>query len=143
MPTLQEDILYYSNFLINAFAGDDVTLDYSIESLKEIDRFFDLHSKDGEVIPGGRLSENLGAIFFALGSYIGQTIAKNAPGSTWRTDDNDPEGELNAQFILPNGTIMYPMQKVVKRFQNGAQDSIYAYGFAAVNEYANRDWSKK
>lgn len=48
-------------------------------------------------------------------------------GSIWLIDDSDPQGEINIAVKMDNGTIMFPVQRCIKRFQNGAEDSIYAY----------------
>jgi len=48
--------------------------DFSIDSLRDIDRFFDEHSRKGEVVPGGLLAERFGSRIFAIGSYVGETI---------------------------------------------------------------------
>ena len=37
--------------------------DFSIDSLKEIDRFFDEHVHDGEAVPGGCLRNSSGSGF--------------------------------------------------------------------------------
>src|SRR5205085_11225262 len=98
MPTLLQDIKTQSDWIAKAFAADGVQLNYTIQSFIEIDRFFNKHSKDGKAIKGVRLTKKLGAIVFSLGSYVGQTIIENVPGSVWQTDHNDPEGEINASI---------------------------------------------
>lgn len=45
--------------------------DYSLDSMKEIDRFFDEQNT-----PFGILSKNRGQILFSLGSYVEQTAIK-------------------------------------------------------------------
>ena len=40
----------------------------------EIDKFFNKHVKNGKPVKGGRLSNNLGAIIFSIGAYVGVTI---------------------------------------------------------------------
>ncbi|RYE55951.1 MAG: hypothetical protein EOP48_09095 [Sphingobacteriales bacterium] len=121
MATLLQDIKTQSDWITKAFATEKLELDYTIRSFIEIDKFFTKHSKDGKAIKGGRLTQNLGAIVFSLGSYVGQTIIKNVPGAVWQTDDNDPEGEITASVKLPDGAIIFPMQRIMKRFQNGFQ----------------------
>ena len=143
MATLAEDIVKMSDWIVESFRSDKMVLDYSVESLKRVDDFFDKHSANGKAKPGGRLSKNLGAIFFAIGGYIGETIIKNVPGTVWRTNDEDPEGEVNAEIVLPDGTVLWPMQRVIKRFKNGAEDGIYAYGVVAIEEMGLGDYWKK
>jgi len=142
MPSLKHDIKTQSEWLVKAYASDKIILDYSIRSFIEIDKFFNKHSKNGKAIRGGRLSQNLGAIIFSIGSYIGETIIKNIPGTIWRIDDNDPQGEITASVKLPDGTIIWPMQKVMKRFQNGSKDAIYVYGHHVAMNYLNEPFDQ-
>ena len=142
MATLLQDIEAQSDWITKAFAADKFKLDYTIRSFIEIDSFFNKHSKDGKAVKGGRLTENLGAIIFSLGAYVGQTIIKNAPDAVWKTDDNDPEGELSASVKLPDGTIIFPMQRIMKRFQNGTEDAVYVYGYQVTKEYTNEPFDQ-
>ena len=75
-------------------------------------------------------------VFFPASGTRGKAtqITRNA---VWQTDDNDPQGEINASVRLPDGTIMWPMQRVMKRFQNGSEDSIYVYGHSVTKELTN------
>ena len=43
-------------------------------------------------------------------------------------DDDDPEGEINVQLVLPGGGVIWPVQRVMKRFQNGSVDGLSVYG---------------
>jgi hypothetical protein len=137
MTTIREDIKTFSGMIVKGFSVDKLTLDYTLRSFKDIDKFYDLHSKNGERIEGGRFSKNLGQILFALGAYVGETIIRIVPGTTWETDENDPEGEVNAMLKLPNGTIAWPMQRTIKRFRNGEKDGIYVYGYHIIKDYVD------
>jgi hypothetical protein len=137
MGTLLEDIKVQSSFIIKAFSADDLKLDYTVHSFIEVDKFFNRNVDNGRPVKGGRLTKNLGPIIFSIGSYVGETIVKTIPGAVWQTDDNDPQGEINASVRLPDGTIMWPMQRVMKRFQNGSEDSIYVYGHSVTKELTN------
>jgi hypothetical protein len=128
MATLLTDIKAQSEWIVKAFASDNLKLDHSLESLKTIDNFMDLHAEGGKAKPGGRLSSNLGPILFSIGSYLGETLIYNIPGAIWITNDNDPQGEVNAEIRLPDGTTIWPIQRVIRRFQNGSEDAIYPYG---------------
>ena len=127
MASLVADAQRYADWIANALTTSGYSADFTLESLKEIDRFFDEHSRNGEAVPGGLLSEQLGPRIFALGAYVGEVISR-MHGGTWRADESDPEGEMNMEIILSSGTIIWPMQRVMKRFKNGAEDGIYAYG---------------
>ena len=77
------------------------------------------------------MSENLGSIVFGLGSYVGEALRKNL-GGEWIGDDNDPQAEINVSLKLGDGSIVWPIQRVMKRLRNGREDGIAAYG-AALN----------
>lgn len=120
-PTLDEDIHAACEWVAMALNSSGYKADYTIESMKEIDRFIDEQSGENGIISRGR-----GKILFSLGCYVGETVIR-LYGGKWHTDDNDPEGEINASVELDNNTVIFPMQRVIKRYQNGSEDGIYAY----------------
>ena len=142
MATLLQDIKTQSDWIIKAFAADKLKLDYSIQSFIEIDKFFNQHSKEGKAVKGGRLTQNLGPILFSIGSYVGQTIITNVPGAVWITDDKDPEGEITASVKLPDGTVMFPMQRIINRFRNGSEDAVYVYGHHITSNYTGQPFDQ-
>jgi hypothetical protein len=54
---------------------------------------------------------------FALGAYVGETVRRGL-GGAWDADDEDPNGEINIALHLPNSLIIWPVQRVIKRFQS-------------------------
>lgn len=136
MGTLKEDIKSQSDWIVKAFAADGFKLDYTIESIIEVDRFFVKNMKGGTPRKGGRLSgKGFGPILFSIGSYVGEAIIKNVKGAEWITDDTDPKGELNVSLKLPDNGEIWPIQKVIKRFQNGSEDAVYPYVHTVTKEY--------
>src|SRR3979411_3072081 len=103
--------------------------DFSLASLREIDRFIDDQAPHGRPKPGGLLAEGLGQRIFGLGSYVGEVIRRQGDG-VWHGDDADLDAEINISIKLKSGGIIWPVQRVMKRLKNGAEDGIYAYGFA-------------
>jgi hypothetical protein len=136
MPTLVEDIRTAADWIAKALSSSGYRADFSITSLKEVDRFFDEHSKNGQAVSGGLLSEQLGSRMFALGGYVGEVI-RRTHGGHWQANDKDPEGEINIALVLPTGGLIWPVQRVMKRFKNGAEDDIYAYGMAMASDPAH------
>ena len=96
MTSILEDIKKQSDWIVQAFKEDGLILDFTIRSFIQIDKFFELHSDNGEPKPGGRLSKNLGIIIFSIGCYIGETFIRNIPDAVWIADENDPESLVNA-----------------------------------------------
>lgn len=128
MSTLLGDIKPAAEMIRIAFNELNKDLDYSWESFKTIDTFFDEEIIKGKPKPGSVLEKNLGGAIFSIGAYIGETIIQRVPNSSWVTDDSDPEGEINIAIKFSNGSIMWPVQRVIKRIRNGNEDSIYGYG---------------
>ncbi len=51
-------------------------------------------------------------------------------GGDWMADDDDPAGEVNVILRLPDGTVIWPVQRVLKRLTNGPEDGLAFYGAA-------------
>lgn len=135
MGLLKEDIETEAEWIIECFESDGISLDYSVNSLLQLDIFFEKNSKDGKPLPDGRFSTDPGIILFAIGAYIGQTFLKNDPGAEWITDDSDPQGDLNAAVRFSTGEMVWPMQRAVGRLKNGLKDSIYPYGYELMKNH--------
>jgi hypothetical protein len=125
-PSLIEDAAKGAEWIAKALAGSGYRADFSLDSLREVDRFFDEHTRNGQAVQGGLLEQQLGARLFALGAYCGEVIRRKA-GGTWSSGDTGPEAEIDLALVLPNGTTLHPVQRVMKRFRNGAEDGLFAY----------------
>lgn len=115
--------------------------DFSLESLREIDRFFDDQAPGGEAKPGGLLAQDINIRVFALGAYIGEVLRRNA-GGQWIGDDTDPQAGFNVTLKLKGGVLIWPVQRAFKRLHNEgghgvwAEDSIYHYGLMTLGKLA-------
>jgi hypothetical protein len=127
MGTVIEDAKEASSWIATALSSSGYAADFSPASLREIDRFFDDQAQGGVAKPGGLLSQHLGARLFAVGAYIGEVIRRER-GGEWVAKEYDPEAELNIAVRLPDGSTFWPMQRALKRFKNGPEDGIAAYG---------------
>ncbi|MBB6426892.1 hypothetical protein [Sphingopyxis sp. JAI128] len=101
--------------------------DFTLCSLYEIDRLFDRDAPAGVARPGGLFSENVGFSLFALGGYVGLTLLREL-GGEWVGDDRDPEGEINISLKLSDGSIVWPVQRIMMRFRDGAEYGVGDYG---------------
>lgn len=130
-PTLLSDIKKSTDWIIEALNSSGYTVDMSIDSLKEVDRFFDEQMDDSVHSPirGGLLSKKMGQRLFAIGSFIGEVIIKEY-GGKWITDDNDKYGEINIAVKTSNGSIIWPVQRVMKRCKEGRENDIYNYAMS-------------
>jgi hypothetical protein len=127
MSSMLQDVATMSEWIANALRSSGYQADFSQESLKEIDRFIDDHTSAGTAHPDGLLADGLGKKLFALGAYVGETIRRQR-GGIWQADENDPRGEINVALHLSEGGVIWPVQRVIKRFKNGAEDGIAVYG---------------
>ena len=130
------DALASAEQISRALSQSGYSADFSLESLKQVDRFFLEQVTNGQPKPGGLLSQQLGARLFAIGAYVGEVIRRQN-GGEWQGDDNDPQAEINIAVRLKTGVVLWPVQRVMKRFKNGAEDGIWIYG-AAASEPATR-----
>ncbi|MFF1303723.1 hypothetical protein [Streptomyces sp. NPDC058307] len=127
MTALLQDIVSSSEWMANALRNSGYRADFSPDSLAEIDRFMDDHSSGGGARAGGLLADGPGQKLFALGAYVGETIRRER-GGVWQADEDDPRGEINVELHLAEGVVIWPVQRVMKRFKNGAEDGIAVYG---------------
>lgn len=126
------DIKSNSEYIIKAFDSLNLKLDYSLDSLKFVDQFFDEQTEDGLPKEGSVLTlggSSFGPKIFAIGCYLGETLVKNIPGAKWNLKGfTSPQTEVEAQIILPDTSIVWPILKTIKRMRNGDEDSLYGYG---------------
>lgn len=130
---LKEDIPIASEWLRAFFMEMNIDLDYSVESVKHLDKFLSENIEDGAARPNSKMTERFGYKIFAISSYIGEVIIKNSSNSYWITDDTDPAAELNITVKLDDG-VVWPAQKVMKRIQNGSEDGLYGYVYMLLNK---------
>jgi hypothetical protein len=135
-PKIVSDTIASAEWVSKALSQSGYQADFSLESLKQVDRFFDEQVANGQPKPGGLLSQQLGARIFAIGAYVGEVIRRQN-GGEWQGDDNDPRAEVNIAVRLKTGAVLWPVQRVMKRFKNGAEDGIWIYG-ATIAEPATR-----
>jgi hypothetical protein len=124
------DALALAEQISRAFLQSGYLADFSLESLKEVDEFFDDQVVNGKPKAGALLSQELGARLFAIGAYVGEVIRRHN-GGEWQGDDNDPQAEINIALHLKTGATLWPVQRVMRRFKNGAKDGIWIYGVVA------------
>jgi hypothetical protein len=127
MGSVIEDAGKASSWIATALSSSGYGADFTAASLWQVDFFFDEHTQTGGARPGGLLAQDLGGKLFALGAYVGEVIRRER-GGAWVADDADPEAEINIALRLPDGTICWPVQRAMKRFKNGSEDGIAAYG---------------
>jgi hypothetical protein len=125
-PAIVKDARAAADWVAEALRSSGYEADFSLESGREIDRFFDEQMKGpGRPVPGGLLSEDRGARLFAIGSYVGEVLRR--VDGRWRwVPASDPDDELGLS-LRRGGTQIWPVQRAVKRFEEGEENGIAAY----------------
>jgi hypothetical protein len=131
-PAIVKDAMDAADWLATALSNWGYKTDFTLDSLKEVDRFFDEQAPGGNPKPGGLLSRDMGARVFALGAYVGEVIRRQGEGH-WHGNDGDVHPEISLAVQLKSGKI-WPTQRVMKRFKNGPEDGVYIYGLALRRE---------
>jgi len=126
MPSIKEDITKASDWLAAALRSSGYNVDYSVQSLQEIDRFYDEHTVNCAPRPNGLFSTDLDSRLFAVGSYVGEVI-RRVKGGEWNGDDSDPQVKLHVELRLKDGTLCWPTQRALNRLRNGREDGIVAF----------------
>jgi hypothetical protein len=91
-----------------------VALDYSVESLQRLDQFISEHFEPpgskfvGETLPVG------------IGCYVGEVIIRHL-GGHWNTESKPEVNDIGPIEAI------FPIDKAIKRFSNGKQDSLAWY----------------
>jgi hypothetical protein len=122
-----EDVRASAERIAVALTSSGYRADFSPASLWQVDRFFDEQAPGGQPRARGLLAAQLGARLFGMGSYVGEVIRRDI-GGDWHGDDTDPAAEVNVALRLPDGSVIWPVQRVMKRFRDGAGESVAAYG---------------
>jgi hypothetical protein len=118
----------------DAWEQNHVKLDYSVESIKYVERILGgLHSqytKDPSTIS----VKGLGS---AYGAYIGEVIRRSEPGAHWQRDDE--MGEKSYPIIWgPTAGHSYPMAWCYHRILNGDEDNVWVKYRAIKDGFARR-----
>lgn len=110
----------FSNTAVEYAKSFDKELDYSSNSIKDLEEILDWYSKD---IEKSKPTENqIWSMAMIFGAYLGQTIIKSCDKEfKWADEgDNIP--------VLKKGTITTaPVDKVYKRLVNGPEDSVESF----------------
>ncbi|WP_409055545.1 hypothetical protein [Streptomyces sp. SYP-A7185] len=122
MTSLLDNVRTSADWIASALDSSGYQADFSLGSVRDVERFMTEHGKSGTAVEGGLLAAGLGARLFGVGCYVGATIRLSL-GGVWEADDSDPAGELNVRLRLASGSVSWPVQRV----QNGPEDSLTAY----------------
>jgi len=119
-------------------------LDYSVDSLLAIDKYFDAHLS--KFAPADKsnpvIEKEIQSQLLAIGAYLGETLKENMLGSNWELDNSHPDEIVHAMLRLPDNTLVWPFQKAIKRFLNGFEDSLHGYAYLVTESYYEKKKNK-
>lgn len=113
-----------AEFVERATARARLPLDYSVTSLRIVDRLIDGLRR------GGAGRESVAGPLLGLGAYVGEVLVRQA-GAVWVS--LPPEHPLRPVFAHPVGVRMpdsrmwNPLGRVVNRFERGPEESLQIY----------------
>lgn len=134
---IADEAVRMAELVATALTSDGYEADFTPASLWEIDRFFDEQTRKGGPRRRGLLAKDTGLRLFSIGGYVGEVIRRDVGGG-WEADDGDPEAELNIALRLPDGSIVWPVQRAIERMRNGAEDALVPYAVALGVEVGPR-----
>jgi hypothetical protein len=131
--TIYEDIDAAAAAIAGELTLHGYALDFSMESLAEVDRFFDENSAldpdDPDAASDSLLAARLGQWMFGLGAYSGETLRRTIGGRwRWQGRDDDKAASTDTELVLVDNSIVWPFQRAWKRLMNGPDDSVAAWG---------------
>jgi hypothetical protein len=121
----------YAQDAVDHAQANGVSLDYSIDSVKEVEELLaTLHAAIprgllGRMFKRGPSEDDIAAMSKMYGGYLGEVV-RRARGGEWVLDDSISPGE--AVISLRDGDKrIFPPSKVQKRLVNGAEDNVWHY----------------
>ena len=111
--------------------NENITLDYSLESLQNVDHLLKKFHEDGITVA------RIPKIVFQIGCYLGQVVVNACPGSRWmHPKDIDPSLPMSDLVVQhPPNIVWAPMTTAVKVLEDPANNSLLASGVDAVRIY--------
>jgi len=132
-PKIVVDVRESAEWLADAMQSSGYRADFSPESAWEIDRFFaEQLRKPGKPKRRGLLDESHRSRLFAIGAYVGEVVRRNTEGWEWSPPEDDPDVEVSLSLIRGD-EIIWPIQRVMKRFSEGEENAIAAYVMAVAD----------
>src|SRR5690242_15429273 len=98
---------------------DNIDLDYSVESLRVLDRLIEQFRADGTT------SEQIGETLYAFGCYVGEVVVRNA-GGRWVDSSHMPLAGPGGFPLVQHGeqSVCNPIGKVFKRLEEGSEHDL-------------------
>lgn len=129
------ELVFQANNLVKEFKALNIDLDYSINSLEQIETFLSKTIVEGKIQPKSFFAKDTDAKTFALGAYLGEVIRKNSKAVRWNTEGIETPIEILQE--TPSGAKGMTINKAFKRIYNGVEDNIYFFARVLLKDLFN------
>jgi len=131
------------SYIIHQYASINISLDFSVESVKELDRLFDDEFKNGELVnPESNFAKRHGFIMTGVAAYLSEVFIRNSTNLKIEINPNDESWYVNFQVVSSNGWSVEPGQRVIKRRLEGRESDFYHYVIVML-QYFNQSEDNK
>lgn len=125
MKTTPDELAKLQNELtdlaIQIAAGSNIKLDFSIESVKQVENILGVIHTDYKK---SKQEEGVRGIALEFAAYIVSVIEKNLEKGYWQRDSEEA-GEDSFPYFLPDGRIIFPYGWCLKRIIDGASEDVW------------------
>lgn len=111
-----------------ALASSGYRVDFTLDSLGEVDRFLANQMQRGRLRRGSVLGRDPDGRMFAVGAYVGEVIRRTV-GGTWVADAGEgDDSDGGVCLVLDDGHRLRPQRHVRQLVEDGGRPGVAAYG---------------
>lgn len=132
LSPLEEDLKKAAQWAAANLTASGYRADFSLDSLKELDRFFET-----ERTALLAEHEDRGIILFTLGAYYGEVAIRHY-GGHWRADEAAEQVELYVWACLDNGQAFQPVQASLAHYRRADGHPLHAQLLGLIHEASHR-----
>lgn len=129
-------------WIVKIMAEQGHSLDFSIHSLLEIDKFLQTNFKNSFLSSGSKLKKNIFSDFeivYSLALYI-ENILLEIPNTSVITQHDEEYNHTVYGLRIQNKFDVFTEQKLMKRIKNGFSESIYPFYYEITKDYFNEEF---
>ena len=124
-----------SDLFIKDLLEQGIKLDYTLDSLKQVDSFLQGLVAMGLTNKENPLNKSLDRLVLSIAAYLGETLIKVFPNSEWVI----PDEIIETQVEINNTFYAFPIKRVINCLRSGTDDSLFSYVAYLVNASNNEE----
>lgn len=126
------DLLLFAQNFVSAFEKENEKLDYSVNSLKQIEDYISTTFKNSKPKKNSFFAEDTDSMTFAMGAYLGEVIRRNSRGVRWNNVETESPFEITQE--TPNGSVAFTIGKAFKRIYQGEEDNMHHFAVVMLKD---------